>query len=208
HSADSPFADSPFAHSPFAVRGVGLAGMWYRFGKAGTLRIEAHAELARDGHIVIYCTAADYGQGTNTVMSQMAAEALGVPRRRIEVVNSDTACVPDSAIQGASRATYFVGGAVTAAGRALKREILGMTAELLDRAPESLAFQGDRVAAPDGPAVSLAEVAADFDRIGKPRRVRGFFDLTDKHLTPPRPLSPTTRGGSRLPLPRREGAGG
>ena len=33
-------------------RGVGLAGMWYRFGKSGTLRIEAHAELAQDGHFV------------------------------------------------------------------------------------------------------------------------------------------------------------
>ena len=61
-------------------RGVGLAGMWYRFGKSGTLRIEAHAELARDGHFIIYCTAADYGQGMNTVVSQMAAEALGVSR--------------------------------------------------------------------------------------------------------------------------------
>ena len=116
-------------------RGVGLAGMWYRFGKSGTLRIEAHAELARDGRFVIYCTAADYGQGMNTVLSQMAAEALGVPRTAIEIVNGDTARVPDSAIQGASRATYFVGGAVTAAAQALKDEILGMAAELLDRAP-------------------------------------------------------------------------
>ena len=101
-------------------RGVGLAGMWYRFGKSGTLRIEAHAELARDGRFIVYCTAADYGQGMNTVVSQMAAEALGVPRARVEVINGDTARVPDSAIQGASRATYFVGGAVTAAARALK----------------------------------------------------------------------------------------
>ena len=66
--------------SPQARRAVGLAGMWYRFGKSGTLRIEAHAELARDGRFVIYCTAVDYGQGMNTVISQMAADALGVPR--------------------------------------------------------------------------------------------------------------------------------
>ena len=75
-------------------RGVGLAGMWYRFGKSGTLRIEAHAELAQDGHFIIYCTAADYGQGMNTVVSQMAAETLGVPRARIEVINGDTALRP------------------------------------------------------------------------------------------------------------------
>ena len=164
-------------------RGVGLAGMWYRFGKSGTLRIEAHAELARDGHFIVYCTAADYGQGMNTVVSQMAAETLGVPRSRIEVINGDTARVPDSAIQGASRATYFVGGAVTAAVQALKNEILGMAAELLDRAPVSLAFMPDRVLSFEGTNVALAEVAAEFDRIGKARRVRGFFDLSDRFPT-------------------------
>ena len=160
-------------------RGVGLAGMWYRFGKSGTLRIEAHAGLAQDGHFVIYCTAADYGQGMNTVVSQMAAETLGVPRARIEVINGDTARVPDSAIQGASRATYFVGGAVTAAARALKDEILGIAAELLDRDPLSLRLQEDRLTAPCGASVSLTEIAAEFDRIGKPRRLRGFFDLSE-----------------------------
>jgi CO/xanthine dehydrogenase Mo-binding subunit/aerobic-type carbon monoxide dehydrogenase small subunit (CoxS/CutS family) len=165
---------------PATRRGVGLAGMWYRFGKSGTLRIEAHAELTRDGRFVVYCTAVDYGQGMNTVISQMAAEALGVPRSRIEVVNGDTARVPDSAIQGASRATYFVGGAVTAAARALKNEILGMAAEHLDRDPAILQLDDDRLATPDGLDVSLAEIAAEFDRIGKDRRVRGFFDLADR----------------------------
>ncbi len=128
-------------------RGVGLAGMWYRFGKAGSLRVEAHAELAQDGRFLIYCTAADYGQGISTVLSQMAAEALGAPRSRIEVINGDTGRTPDSGIQGASRATYFVGGAVTAAARALKNEVLGMAAELLDRAPASLEFRADQVIA-------------------------------------------------------------
>lgn len=173
--------------------------MWYRFGKAGSLRIEAHAELAQDGRFVVYCTAADYGQGTNTVMAQMAAETLGVPRDRIEIVNGDTARAPDSGIQGASRATYFVGGAVTAAARALKQEVLGLAAELLDRPPETLALRGDQIAAADGAAISLAEVAAEFDRIGKSRRVRGFFDLTDKYLTPPAPLSYQERGEQSPP---------
>ena len=86
------FTNYQFTNPQSTVRrGVGLAGMWYRFGKSGTLRVEAHAELARDGRFIIYCTAADYGQGMNTVVSQMAAEALGVPRARIEVVNGDTA---------------------------------------------------------------------------------------------------------------------
>lgn len=173
--------------APNVARGVGLAAMWYRFGKSGSLRVEAHAELARDGHFVIYCTAADYGQGANTTMAQMAAEALGVSRDRVEVINADTARVPDSGIQGASRATYFVGGAVMQAARNLAVEALGMAAELLDRAPQTLRFTGERVVAPDGASVALAEVAAEFDRVGKSRRVRGAFDLNAQFPAETRP---------------------
>jgi aldehyde oxidoreductase len=164
--------------SPFLKRGVGLAGMWYRFGKSGSLRIEAHAELASDGRFVIYCSAADYGQGTNTTMAQMAAEALQVNRDEVRLVNSDTARAPDSGIQGASRATYFVGGAVVRAATNLREELLGVAAELLDRAPSSLRLSGGEVFSPDGLRVSLAEVAAEFDRLGKPRRTLGIFDLS------------------------------
>jgi CO/xanthine dehydrogenase Mo-binding subunit/aerobic-type carbon monoxide dehydrogenase small subunit (CoxS/CutS family) len=161
-------------------RGVGVAGMWYRFGKSGSLAIEAHAELAADGHVAVYCSAPDYGQGTNTVMSQMAAEALGISRERIEVINADTARVPDSGIQGASRATYFVGGAVGQAVRHLKDEMLGVAAELLDLDPRHLVLAEDRIAAQNAPArsVTLVQLAAEFDRLGKSRRIASAFDLS------------------------------
>jgi CO/xanthine dehydrogenase Mo-binding subunit/aerobic-type carbon monoxide dehydrogenase small subunit (CoxS/CutS family) len=171
-------------------KAVGLSGMWYRFGKSGSLRVEAHAELARDGRFTVYCSAPDYGQGTNTVMAQVAAEALGVPRDQVDVVNADTARTPDSGIQGASRATYFVGGAVCRAAEILKREILGIGAEMLDCPPDRLSFVEDRLlclaegvgatgrGAGGSLWVSLDEVAEEFDRMGKFRRVPGIFDLS------------------------------
>lgn len=179
-----PHYEAMLAHAgepgqpPGRSRGVGIAGMWYRFGKSGSLKVEAHAELGRDGRFVVYCTAADYGQGTNTTMVQMAAEALGVGRDRVDLVNSDTERAPDSGIQGASRATYFVGGAVVRAGMQLRDEVLGVAAEILDRPPASLSFNGPDVVSPDGLRVALQEVAAEFDRVGKPRRTRGVFDLS------------------------------
>lgn len=178
-------------------KAIGFSGMWYRFGKPGSLRIEAHAELAQDGRFVIYCSAPDYGQGTNTTMAQMAAEALGVPRGHVEVVNADTASTPDSGIQGASRATYFVGGAVCRAVGALKQAIFATAAEMLDCPPSNLTLDSDRVVSNQPtnlpvsqstslpihrstnlPAVSLTEIASEFDRIGKSRRVPGVFDLS------------------------------
>ncbi len=124
-------------------KGCGLAGMWYRFGKSGALKVETRAELAQDGHIVVYCSAPDYGQGTNTSMEQLAAETLGIARDRIELINADTARVPDSGIQGASRAVFWVGNSVCRAAETLKLAILSTAAEMLDTHPDDLVLSGD-----------------------------------------------------------------
>ena len=166
--------------SPVYRMGVGLAGMWYRFGKSGSLRIETHAELTLDGHFKIYCSAPDYGQGIGTVMVQLAAEAFGVPRQYIELVNADTAFSPDSGIQGASRATYFIGTSVIDAAQNLKKAIFATAAEMLDIDPADFILQAERLVPRSDPArsVSLAEVASEFDQLGKSRRVIGLFDLS------------------------------
>jgi CO/xanthine dehydrogenase Mo-binding subunit len=156
-------------------RGAGLAGMWYRFGKSGTITSEAQAELGLDGAITILFSAPDYGQGTSTVMAQLAAEALGLPLERLRLVNADTARTLDSGIQGASRSTYWVGGAVTTAAGLLKERILGTAAELLDHAPGELRLTAGAVSGPGGAALSLDSIAAEMERIGQSRQVRGVF---------------------------------
>ena len=156
-------------------RGVGLAGAWYRFGKSGPISCEAQAELGLDGTISLFFSAPDYGQGTTTVMGQLAAEALGLPRDSLRLVNADTARTPDSGIQGASRSTYWVGGAVTRAAQVLKTEMLEVAAEMLDQPPDSLSLAEGAVVGSDGASVSLAAVSAEMERIGLARRVRGVF---------------------------------
>jgi CO/xanthine dehydrogenase Mo-binding subunit len=108
----------------------------------------------------------------------LAAEALGVSRERIELVNADTARTPDSGIQGASRATYWVGNAVCKAVQNLRQEILATAAELLDHAPSDLMLAGGCVRSRDtsDKSVSLEEIAREFDRMAKPRKVIGLFD--------------------------------
>jgi CO/xanthine dehydrogenase Mo-binding subunit len=170
-------------------KGLGLAGMWYRFGKSGSLKVEAHVELAGDGHFIFYLAAPDYGQGTTTVMAQLGAETLGVGRHMVEVVNGDTAITPDSGVQGASRATYWVGNAVCIAANNLKDQIIGIAAEMLDRDPNALVLgiNGLVTSQDQLASVPLARVADEFDRLGKPRRASGIFDLTDQFLDAKRP---------------------
>jgi len=181
-------------HSPYR-KAVGLAGMWYRFGKSGSLRVEAWSELSKDGKLILYCSAPDYGQGSATVMSQMAAEVLGVPREAVRVINADTALTPDSGIQGASRATYFVGGAVVQAARNLKEALLSNASELLDCPPQSLELSAEGILGLSGEktdmerrAISYQELAGEFDRLGLQRKYLGVFDLSDKF---PDETSPT-----------------
>jgi aldehyde oxidoreductase len=169
-------------------RGVGLAGMWYRFGKRGPVTSEAHAELHLDGKIALYFAAPDYGQGTTTVMAQLAAAALGLPHDQLHLINADTAYTPDSGIQGASRSTYWVGGAVSNAAGLLRARILQTAAEMLDHAPDTLQLNVEGVLAPEGRLLPLADVAEEMDRIGQSRKVRGVFaPRFDPQQLDPRP---------------------
>jgi len=160
-------------------RGVGLAGMWYRFGKYGRPLSQAMAELGLDGTITIYSSSADYGQGIETVFSQLAAENLRLPRSALRLVNADTARTLDGDVTGASRSTYWVGGAVADASRRLRATILATAAEMLDRPPDGLVLLPEAVALAEDPRarVSLAAVAAELERVGQPRCLTGEQDL-------------------------------
>ncbi len=175
-------------------RGVGLAAMMYRFGKYGAARSQAEAELGLDGRFTIYASAAEFGQGIETVFTQLAAKTLGVSRAVVRLVNADTARTLDGDVTGASRATYWVGSAVVDAARRLAAAILATAAELLDRPPADLALSDAAIRSRSdaGLALPLAAVAAEMARSGQPRRIRGVMDLT-RHY-------PDDRGADYLPF--------
>lgn len=161
-------------------RGVGLAGMWYRFGKFGRPVSRAEAELGLDGRITIFSSSAEYGQGVETVFLQLAAESLGVSRNALRLVNADTAHVLDGDVTGASRSTYWVGGAVADASRRLRATLLASASEILNQSPDTLALADDTVCSILDPrhCVALADVAAELERSGIARRVKGQLDLS------------------------------
>jgi CO/xanthine dehydrogenase Mo-binding subunit len=112
-----------------------------------------------------------------------------VPRDVIELVNADTATTPDSGVQGASRATYFIGSSLRRAAQNLTHEIMAVSAELLDCPPDDLTLDVSRVVSKrePGQSASLAEIAAEFDRLGKSRKVLGVFDLSPQFPDDSRP---------------------
>lgn len=107
-----------------ARRGVGIGAMWYGIGNTSlanpsTIRIG----LRRDGAYVLFSGAQEIGQGSNTVIAQIAADALDAPLSRIALVTGDTDRTPDAGKSSASRQTYVSGNATKFAAEALLRAI-------------------------------------------------------------------------------------
>jgi aldehyde oxidoreductase len=106
-------------------RGVGVAGMWYGCGNTSlpnpsTVRIG----LKRDGRIALHQGAVDIGQGSNTVVTQICADAVGAPISQFDLVSGDTSITPDCGKTSASRQTFVTGKAAHMAGTKLLGEIL------------------------------------------------------------------------------------
>ncbi|MBL9075232.1 molybdopterin cofactor-binding domain-containing protein [Tabrizicola sp.] len=106
-------------------RGVGVASCWYGCGNTAlpnpsTIRIG----LSPAGEVVLHQGATDIGQGSNTVIAQIAAEALGLPLAAFRLVGPDTGLTPDAGKTSASRQTFVTGRAAKAAAEGLRAEIL------------------------------------------------------------------------------------
>ena len=120
-------------------RGVGIAGLWYGCGNTAlpnpsTIKVG----LAPDGRVRLHQGAVDIGQGSNTVMAQILADALGVPLSAVVLVDADTRHTPDAGKTSASRQTFVSGNATDRAGRALAEAL----AELAGVVPEGVVDLG------------------------------------------------------------------
>ena len=102
---------------------AGFKNIGFSFGYAENCwaKIELHgrSEIER---VVLHHAAAEVGQGTHTVMMQMAAEAVGVPFDKVTILVSDSATMGNSGSVSASRMTFMAGNAIRgAAGVALNK---------------------------------------------------------------------------------------
>jgi CO/xanthine dehydrogenase Mo-binding subunit/aerobic-type carbon monoxide dehydrogenase small subunit (CoxS/CutS family) len=155
-------------------RGAGIACMWYGIGNtviANPSRMRV--ALTGDGSIVLYNGAVDIGQGSNTVLAQICADALGLPVRAIKQVLGDTDRTFDAGKSSASRQTFVSGNAALRAGTALRRRLL----ELLD-APDHarLTIAGGELAAADGDRRWRRALCELSSREGEIASGEGYFD--------------------------------
>ncbi|HVF25160.1 MAG TPA: xanthine dehydrogenase family protein molybdopterin-binding subunit [Anaerolineales bacterium] len=105
------------------VRGQGFAagfkniGFSFGYQENCWAKIEIHGRNEID-KVILHHASAEVGQGTHTVMMQMAAEAVGVPFEKVKLISSDSATMGNSGSVSASRMTYMSGNSIRGAAEA------------------------------------------------------------------------------------------
>jgi aldehyde oxidoreductase len=175
-------------HGARSRRGTGIAGMWYGCGNTSlanpsTIRIG----LQRNGRIAIHMGAVDIGQGSFTVVTQICAEALGVPVDRFDLLAADTDVSPDCGKTSASRQTFVSGNAALLAGKKLREAILQSSGGWPEKTQIVL---GDGKIRLSDPSACCHTVLCDL-----PLDERGYVLSAEVTYDPPtKPLDPNGQG--------------
>ncbi|WP_175795150.1 molybdopterin-dependent oxidoreductase [Burkholderia ambifaria] len=153
--------------------GVGVAAFFYGCGNTAlpnpsTVRFG----IRPDGTIVLHQGAVDAGQGANTVIPQIAADALGVPVDRLHFVGPDTSVTPDCGRTSASRQTFITGRAAFLAGTTLRHRLLAFA----DAAPDARISADARGVAVNGEVLDLRTLPVD---------AHGYVIAAEESFDPP-----------------------
>ncbi len=168
-------------------RGVGLGAMWYGIGNTGVQNPStAHIEMDHEGRITLCTGCADIGQGSTTVLSQIAAEILGMNPGDLRTVVGDTAFTSNAGATSASRQTYISGNAVREAAENLADVLLTEGVDLLKRPKTDLSLHNGFVVDKEATEhrVSFSKIAARAAKRGIPLRWQGYFDPETVPLNP------------------------
>jgi len=166
--------------------------VYYGIGNAGQPNpAGAFIEVLEDGSVQLLTGCADIGQGSDTILVQIAAEELGVKLADIALISGDTAVTPEAGRTSASRQTYVSGNAVRLAAKEAK-ETLIKEASILMGVPKKLITIEEGVVKCIGypnKKISIKELARHCRKLGVLPMGKGWFN------PPNMPLDPETGQG-------------
>ncbi len=164
---------------PYIKRGVGLGAMWYGIGNTGVQNPStAKVEIDKTGQITVFTGCADIGQGSTTILAQIAGESLKVNPTDLKMVVADTRFTTNAGATSASRQTYISGNAVKDAAQKLGAVLLTEAANVLKGAKASLQMKNGTVFDPKDPsrAVDFSRLAVRIADKGGSLSWQGYFD--------------------------------
>jgi CO/xanthine dehydrogenase Mo-binding subunit len=120
-------------------KGIGIASFLHGAGFTGSgeryLASVVGVEACADGRVRVLVSSTEFGQGTKTVLCQIAAETLRLPYEDAEIAQADTEEVPNSGPTVASRTVMVVGKLVQSAARGIQQTLnaAGLLSEVYSR---------------------------------------------------------------------------
>lgn len=174
-----PRRDLPRAPEPHLRRGWGVAAMMQGYLLGPKVRDDAAyagVELNTDGSAMLRIGIVDYGQGSHTVLAQVAAETLGIPLSAVRVIGPDTDKTLEAGSACASRVTFICGHAVERAARQVRDSLIATAAEMTAQPAESLRLAGGDLYC-NGTRLDpcVADIATAARRAGRPVAGTAFY---------------------------------
>jgi putative selenate reductase molybdopterin-binding subunit len=170
---------------PHIRRGLGLAACMHGTAIPGLDMGAASIKMNDDGSFNLLVGATDLGTGSDTVLSQIAAETLGVPLADVLVYSSDTDFTPFDTGAYASSTTFISGGAVMKAAQQVREQIFKRAALMLKTPPEGMYLRDRQVFTPDGRSLTLGQVGLHSLHTEDQQQIMATASHMSVHAPPP-----------------------
>jgi putative selenate reductase molybdopterin-binding subunit len=179
-------AGSPRPYPPNKRKGIGVAMVMQGTAIPYLDMGGASIKMNDDGSFNLLVGATDLGTGSDTVLTQMAAEVLGVPVEDMITYSSDTDFTPFDKGAYASSTTYISGTAAVNAAKICAERIKIRAAKMLGLSDHQTIRLADRKAyAPDGRSVTLVEIALDTLHRNEQEQIMGVASYVSPVSPPP-----------------------
>lgn len=134
------------------------------------------------GRVTLITGASELGQGSETVLAMVTAEALGVPLAAVRVLNDDTEVKPWDVGAHASRTTFVAGNSARLAAVELREKLLESAGEVLEADPADLVIEDGLISVRGAPGRAVT-----YDRVARRRMLRqgGSMLMATSFYDPP-----------------------
>lgn len=160
--------------------GIGASGLFSGVKYQPHYGGSATIQIGNDGGVNVLCGATDIGQGTNTIICQIAAEEVGCRFEDVHLITGDTRAAPYDYGSFGSGVTFRVGNAAINAGREVKKQLLQAVAPHLEVSPDELEARGGKVFVKGHmeKGISFKEAIRIYSHAGNPMPLvgRGYYE--------------------------------